>query len=335
MLPALLGAFATIASGGLGAMASNNAAAYNYNSDVLNYNQREQERFDTINAARRQDADTKLGSTDAAGNRTYFVPGRGWVVELAEDQQALQDLYQREELAQLSNDLPKKRDILNANVERQGRESGIASQLLDAFQRTQMEDPRELENQLNNASVRGITQGFDSALQDAMQSAVRTGASNAGNVAADIGKARASALMDAFMNNKINAKGQAKDNYSREQGNTSNLYNMYASRASAMPDVAYNPRNIEGQTGQQQQASMQANQGAQGALINAFAKQGGSMPRIEPNYGVANAVQSGGNALASAFDAIAADRQRTKAMQTYGGYAGLDPKMFQQGTGLW
>lgn len=335
MIPALLGAFASIAAGGLGAMASNNAAAYNYNSDVLNYNQREQERFDTINQARRQEADSKLGSTDAAGNRTYFVPGRGWVVELANGQQQLQDLYQREELAQLSNDLPKKRDILNSNVSRQGREDAMASALMDAFQRVQYTDPREFENQLNNASTRGITQGFDSALQDAMQSAVRTGASNAGRVAADIGKARASALQDAFMNNKINAKGQAADTFSREQGNASNLYNMYASRASAMPDVGYNPRNIEGMTGQQQAGAMSSANGASGALINAFAKQGGSMPRIEPNYGMANAVASGGSALSSAFDAISADRQRQNAVNAYGNYSGIDKNMYKAGTGLW
>lgn len=335
MIPALLGAFATLVSGALGAGASSQAASENYNINLLNYNQRERERFDTINQARRHEADTKLGQTDANGNRIHFVEGVGWVTDLSDDQQQLQDLYQREELGQLQNDLPKKRDILNSNVVRQGRENTQASALLDAFQRVQRENPRETENLLNQASTKGITQGFDSTLQDAMQSAIRTGASNSGKVAAAIGAERSKALENAFMNNHINAKGQSQSDFEQKRGGIANLYNMFATRASAMPDVSFNPQNINGQTGQASGQSQGAQQGAASALINAFAKQGGVMATHEPDYGLANAVGSGGSALAAAFDSMAADRQRNAAMQSYGNYAGIDPKMYQPGTGIW
>lgn len=335
MIPALLGAFATLISGGLGAAASSRAAQENYNINLLNYNQRERERFDAINQAKHQEADTKLGQTDANGNRIHFVEGKGWVTDLSPEQQALQQLYQREELGQLQNDLPKKRDILNSNVVRQGRENTQADALLNAFQRVQRENPRETENLLNQASSAGITQGFDSTLQDAMQSAIRTGASNSGKVAAAIGAERAKALQQAFMENHINAKGQSQSDFENKRGGIANLYNMFATRASAMPDVSFNPQNINGQTAQQSGQSQSAQQNAAGALINAFAKQGGVMATHDPDYGLANAVAQGGNALYSAFDLAAADRQRQKALNSYGNYAGVDPSMYKTGTGDW
>lgn len=349
MLPALIGAAATIGSGLIGASAADKAAAYNYQVDLLNYYQREQERRDTVAAASRNErrtdkqiAESKLGSTDAQGNRTRFVPGQGWVSELAPDQKDLQDLYQDEELAQLTQDLPKKREILNANVARQRGEGGQAQGLLEAFQRITRDDPREIENQLNNASNRGITQGFDSALGDAMRASIRTGASNSGKVAASIGSERAKALENAFMNNKINSRGMVNDEFESKRSNAANLYNMFATRASSMPDVSYAPRNIEGMAGQQQAGAMGATQNAQqmggaagAALINAFAKQGGSMSPIEPNYGMANTVAQGGQALSGAFEMLAADRARANALGQYGGYAGINPAQFKQGKGLW
>lgn len=335
MIGALLGAIASVASGVIGAQASKDAADQNYNMDLLNYYARERERNDAITRSKQQDRETKLGSTDAQGNRTFFKPGVGWVVELSDGSQRLADLYQNEELQQLQHDLPMKRERMNKNDVRQDEESNVADALLNAFRRTTREDPRDLENQLNQASVRGITQGFDSTLQDAMQSAARTGASNSGKVAAEIGKARASALMDAFMNNKINSQAQSRDNYAQDQANTGNLYNMFATRASAMPDVQYNPRNLEGMTSAQMQGAQGANQSAVGALINAFAKQGGTMSMVEPDYGLANAVASGGNALAGAFERIGAGSERRSAIDAYANYAGLDPSMYKKSTGAW
>lgn len=334
VVPALLGAFATFGGGALGAMASNNAATYNYYVDLLNYNLRERERFDSIQQAKRQEADTKLGVTDAAGNRTHFVEGVGWVSDLSDDQALLQELYQNEELQQLQNDLPAKRGILNANVERQGRENTQASALLDAFQRVRRIDPRQLENLSNRASSLGINEAFDTTLQEAMRSSIRQGASNSGKVAADIGAQRAKMLEQAFLNNKLNSRTQSDERYAMERGNAANLYNMFASRASAMPDVAYNPRNIEGMTGAATENAASRGMSAGGALINAFAKQGGSMQRIDPDYGWANMLSQGGQALASAFDVMGANKQRQQAIDAYGGYAGMGD-MYKSGVGAY
>src|ERR1043165_2882906 len=98
MIGALIGAAATIGSGILGANAESDAANKNWQIDLLNYYARQQERFDTIQQAREQSAENKLGVTDAAGNRTHFIPGVGWVTELSDEQKTLQEGYQQEEL---------------------------------------------------------------------------------------------------------------------------------------------------------------------------------------------------------------------------------------------
>lgn len=332
---ALLGAFATLGSGLMGASAEKRAADQNYAIDLLNYYQRENERFQTIQESKQNKADTKLGQTDAQGNRVHFVEGVGWVTDLADGQKELQELYQNEERNQLQNDLPKKRGILNANVKRQGMEGSQASGLLDAFQRLRHEDPRQIENLRNQASSKGINEAFDGTLQEAMRTAIRTGASNSGKVAASIGAKRASALSDAFLNNKFGTKAESDARFASDQGNLANIYNMFATRASAMPDVTYNPRNIEGQTAQAAAGSMGSGNAANAALINAFAKQGGSLHSVEPQYGYANTLGQTGSALAGAFDAIATDRERAKVLDSYGSYAGIDPKMYKAGSGLW
>jgi len=91
MFPALLGAFANVVGAGLGASAASKADDTNWDINLLNYYQRERERNDAIQQGRHQEHDTKLGATDAAGNRTYFKPGVGWVTDLAPQQKTLQD----------------------------------------------------------------------------------------------------------------------------------------------------------------------------------------------------------------------------------------------------
>ena len=332
MIGALLGAGASIYGAKLGADASNNAAAYNHQIDMLNYIQRERERFDSINQARKADTENKLGTTDAQGNRSYFKPGVGWVTELADDQQALQELYEREETEQLNNDLQKQRGVFNDNIERQGDENVLADALLREFTGHVRDDPRNIEGMMNNASVKGITEGFDSALEDAMRAAIRTGASNSGYVAADVGRERAAALEQAFMQNKINSRQMVQDEHASARSNSANLYNMMATRASALPGVGYNPRNIEGQTAGAQAQAAQRALATGGNLMNAFAKQGGVMPRIDPNYGAANAWASSGNVLAGLGERMQAANQRKQ------GFSALDNfvrtgKMVDQSSG--
>lgn len=336
MIPALIGAAATIGGGLLGAGASRRASDQNYNINLLNYYQREQERFDAINQARRNEADAKLGSTDAQGNRVRFIEGVGWVTELSDEQEALRELYNREETEQLTNDLQKQRQLFNANVERQGREGTVAEALLNAFQRVRRTDPRETENLLNLAASRGINQAADDSLSTAMRSANRAGSSNAGRMASQMSEGRMQALADAFMNNTLNARQASDDQYAREQGNLLNMYNMVASRASAAPGIGYNPRNIEGIAAQQAGQAQGAGNNASAALTNAFARQGGTMQQVQPDYGMANALITGGNALSAAFGSINADRDRRAMMDEYRNFAGMsDPNMYRQSTGLW
>lgn len=331
MIGALIGAAATIGSSLLGMGAADEAAEKNWQINLLNYYQRENERFQTVQAANKRDNETKLGSTDSAGNRTHFVDGVGWVSDLSPESQQLQSLYQNEELQQF-DDLNKKRDVLGANVKRQGQEGAVANQLLDAFGRVQRSTGKDQENLMNQSATKAINEGFDTTLEDAMRSSIRSGASNSGKVAANIGEKKSNALLEAFMNNQMQSGAAADAKYDTERGNIANVYNMFASRASAMPDVAYNPRNIEGMGAQQQAQAMGAQGQSAGALINAFAKQGGTMSPVEANYGAANALGTSGQAIASAMDASNSDRLRAAAFNQYGNSNGLSD-MYKQNTG--
>lgn len=191
-------------------------------------------------------AEAKLGNTDANGNRTYYKEGVGWVSELSPVMQALQDKYLVEERAVLDNDLPKQRELLNRNINRQRKEGDEADNLLWRMKQAKRTSAKEVEDELNGAAANGIQAGFGSALQEAMQTALRTGSSNAGGVAASIGRERSKALQEAFIANKINSRGQADQRYNDEVSNLGNLYNAFASRASADPNIGYNPRNLSG-----------------------------------------------------------------------------------------
>lgn len=320
ILGALIGAGGSIASGIMGMNAANNAAAYNYYSDLMNFYQRENERKDTINEAKRVEGDQKLGMTDASGNRVRFVDGVGWVTELSDEQDQLRELQEREQIAQLTEDLPMRRRRMQENDVRQDREGAYADRILDAMQRQQSTNPRELELLLNQAATHGITQGFDSALEDGMRASLRTG-SNAGKVDAQVGEARANALMQAFLNNRVNARSMAKDESAQQAANMANLYNMFATRASALPEASFQPMNIEGMANSMAQgAASNANSGA-GAVVNATGREGGSLSRIDPNYGAANAVGQAGNALAAAFERIGAGSANKNASGAYSNYA--------------
>ncbi len=91
ILGALLGAGGSIAGGLMGAGAQEKAADQNWQINLLNYYARERERQDRIRQAGIERRDRHLGSTDANGNRTHFVPGQGWVSELSSEGKAMND----------------------------------------------------------------------------------------------------------------------------------------------------------------------------------------------------------------------------------------------------
>src|SRR4051812_18206156 len=88
----------------IGAGESADAQEKNWQVNLLNYYLRERERRDRIQQAEQSRNDTMLGATDARGNRTHFVPGKGWVQELSTEDAALGDAQLREQMASVMED---------------------------------------------------------------------------------------------------------------------------------------------------------------------------------------------------------------------------------------
>lgn len=317
MLGAIIGGLGSVAGSIFGGIAENNAANQNWQINLLNYYAQQQERFDRIQEARRLQAQQELGSTDAQGNRSYFDPVKGWTVDLSPETEEMQGLYRQEEMSQLMRDLPRRRQISEANVERQQTEGGLADAILRQYGMLQRTESRDIEALLNGASTQGITEGFDSALEDAMRASLRTGASNSGRVAADIGRERASALEQAFRNNRVQAMGMADEQFGAAQSQLLNTYNALASRAGQMPDAQYNPRNLEGIANQQMGADRSAAGAGNAALMNAFAGQGGRMSPVQANGAIGNAISGAASGLMGAFDMYNNNKREQAALQDY------------------
>jgi hypothetical protein len=331
---AAIGAGGSIISGMMGSSAQRKADEQNYQIALMNYYQREQERQDAIMEARRQEREGKQGVTDAAGNRTYYKPGVGWVTELSRESQELQDLQRREEGLQLAQDLPAKRSKMFENIARQRGEGNRADALMEAMGRTRRESVDDVVGRRNRMSTEAINEGMDTALSSAMREALISGSSNAGRIAEDIGRSKSKQLRTAFMENEEGAREASEANYFNKQGNLANLYNTFATRASAMPDAPYNPRNIEGIANEQLSGARSAGGQSSGALLNAIGKQGGTMDyKAEPLYGPANTVQSTANVLSGALDQYYYGNKYGSAHDDYNNYAYGGQSPYQKGRG--
>jgi hypothetical protein len=337
MIGEIIGAGASILGGLMGSSAEKKAAKQNYEIALKNLGFQKETRDLLIAQALRLEKEQKLGTTDAYGNKYHYVEGQGWVVDLSPRSKAAQDLQYGEEVTQLAQDIPAKRRQMFTNLARQGQEENVAGGLREAFQRARSEDPQDIIARRNLMSAEGINEGADATTQLAMQNAVRTGSSNAGQILSAIGKQRGSDLRRAFMENAEGATAKSQDDYMTKLGNIGNLYNMFASRASGLPDAPYNPRNIEG-SANEILGGMRSGASQMGSnLLSAFGRETPQMDyTAQPQYGMANTIAQAGRLLGSAFDNGGG---WGSGMDMYGNYAssggarGAD--YYKQNTGLW
>lgn len=314
LLAAGIGAGGTIISGIMGANAANSANDTNWRINLLNYYQREREREDAKAAARENKREQQLGVTDGQGNRTRFVPGKGWVVELSDGSQRLLDLQEQEQLNVLQKDLPMKRRQMERNEKRSFEDESQADTLRRDLRQVRRTDDSELEALLYSAATNKMAQAFDESQAATVREAQRTGSSNIGKMLEGLNKNRAESYADAAMEAKLRARGSGDAEFEKKRSGLANLYNMFATRASVGPDVSYKPTNVESGVGAGGMVDdfSKLLAGANNTVTQTNAMKGGSMDYVQPNYGAANAVGSGSRALASMF----------RGLQGFGGEEG-------------
>ena len=209
---ALLGG--SMASSIFGGMASNDAAELNNQISLLNYYDQQAANQRQRQEAVQQRSDARLGQTDAAGNRTYFIPGVGWVTDLSEDQQQIQDMSEEEQIRQLSQGA-RDEQVQERAVSRRGREDTGATEADRDFRAQRREDPGALRQLL---LARGQTERnaqADRAGDASARAAIRGGGTN---VAAVKQGARAEADADSARRAGVDAQLQSRDEVERRFG---------------------------------------------------------------------------------------------------------------------
>lgn len=335
----LLGGGTSIVGSIFGGNAQDEANATNRQANLMNYYARQQERNDRIQQAQlaRGDAkkadaknekryddrlkDMRLGSTDAMGNRTKWVDGQGWVVDLSDTSENLRDAEANEQLAQLTRDAPLKRKQQDANYGEQVADRDRAQVLRKKLGEVRV-DPEAIRRRSAAEAAKGVNGTFDEATNTAMRSALRTGSSNTGNILAAMAKQRAGAVGDAVSKAGAAAPAQAMALEDAETKQLSNLFNLFAQRASGVNQTqikasgaaedanALLARSAQsGNAAQQPQDFYQNERGAISNLLAAFAQQGGTLGKVEPMMGTANTLGAIGSSIESMGNKYGSMRQ--------------------------
>jgi hypothetical protein len=316
VLPAIIGGIASLGSGLLGARAQNQAMMYNYMIDMYNARQRRQERFEAKQEAGKNKKETQLGYTDADGNRVRFVQGKGWVTELAPQSARIRGMERDEREKVLAEDLPMRRSGLKRNDRRSREEDVVSRTLLDEFRRARKVNPDSIASQLITAATQGINEGYDKSLGTMLRSAARTGITDTSKLTSGVNKERAGALASAIAAARVQAMQMADQQYEGKRGQVANLYNMFASRASALPETQFAPMNIDASGMTSQFVNQMA--GNNSAGMQAAMMRGPEMSFIEPQMGMANAFGQAGMAIAGGLNNMGASQGYNNAQQTFG-----------------
>lgn len=246
--------------------------------------------------------------TDARGNRRYYIPGVGWTQDVTDTTRGLLSAEDAERRAQLTGDAITARNIRTANAGRQVQEGAIADMLRQRYVDNAGRSTPEIQGNMILASqadaraagdkgmraLLAARQGITLSPDDMGVSSARTGA----NIA------RAKLAAPTMANEEAGAAAQAR----------ANPYNLFATRAVAPIDAAFNPSTISSElrTAGNMQNYMAGNNLAAAsrslALGGAATDKGfESLMKTHPNYGYATVAS--GKALAKMAELLQQRRQ--------------------------
>jgi hypothetical protein len=280
MLGGAFGAVGSIVGASIAADAQKYSANTNWSIALMNYYARERERYQAKIEAQRIEMKQDLGMTTARGDRTRFVPGVGWVQEPSAQTAALMGREDAEKMAQFG-DLAMKRRQMQGNIAQQAKERDYSNALFEEMKNRTTPTAGELEHLITGAQGTATNRAFDDTAQIAARQAMRTG-TNPSGILSEIARQRGKELSGIAGSAKTQAMSLAPQLADQEQKMQANLYNLFATRASAQPDVSFSPTPLDS-------GGLAAMAGRdQGAGLKAAMMEGGRLPFVPPNYGPAN-----------------------------------------------
>ena len=318
------------AFGFLGAMeqadAQREATQANWAINVWNMQMRERERAEAIAMALKQRKEQQLGTTDIHGTRTKFIPGQGWVTTAAPNIKQMQEAQNAEQMRVLNIDLPMRRKVMERNYARGLQDEGTADSLRRMFVNASgaAKSDEGYASDLYQAQAMGLREASGDAGRRAWTQAMRTNQnSNFDELAASLQRTTNDSYAKAAMQAKLMSRGAGEKERATEMGQLANLYNMFASRAGQLPEVAYRPQDTSSQG--TLTASMQGDLTAGTLAANMMAKKGGELDYVQPNFGYGNAIAGAGAALGSAFNKMGAQsayNDKQNGVQGFGATGG-------------
>lgn len=306
----------SIAGGMMGANAQEGANKTNNLINIMNAMMRERERIDQMEMAGKVRREDKLGGIDAAGNRSYFDPERGWVVAPSAAGRGLQQLQDREQEKVLMQDLPLKRQQMQKNYVSQLDDKERETALLKELPYTKV-DPSTIRGMLFQDAQKGIDGSFDEATSAAMRSVLRQGGSGASDILSKMARERSDSTGDAFSKTGVQALQMADQMSKSNMGQLQNLINFFGGRARGLPAVQYSRQDTEGTGNNLLRAMLSGSQNSEGLVTEAAGKKGGNFDYVTPNLGYANTVVQGGQALGNLFKAFGANQANDNAMKRF------------------
>jgi len=292
----------------IGGINANNANKQNAQIAMMNYYQAQQDKADAQNEARQQRSQQQLGATDAAGNRTYFIPGRGWVTELTDTQQDIQSRSEAEQLRQLSQGARDERVQGRAN-DRRNREDVLATDREREMRAARREDEGSLRQLLLARGAEQRNRQADRAGDAAARQRVRAGGTNAAEL---VSSARASADADsarqAGIEAQIAARGMADQNFEAARNPAMLDYFRKMSTSGTGNSNVFQPQ------GPQQQSTGVQDQ----ALLNIMARGGPEMPYTQPNQAVSGTMSDLASAFGAYRDRKSADKYNQAMIDAWG-----------------
>ncbi len=301
LLGALAGVGGSIGSALIGSNAAHSQQVTNYMIALMNHQAQEEQQFYQRGMADKLMHKQDQGTTDAMGNATRYVPGKGWVTTLSDTGQGLQNAQVAEQGRQFA-DLQDKRRLMESNLGRQAGDADRADAYLNESRHQRYVNPTELYYSMLKDTAQGINEGYDKTEHGVATQALRSNTSNTGPIFAELARARGKDLSGAMTQAKSSAMTLAPQLNNEAVTNDNNLYNMFATRAGNMPDVSFTPPNVSQSAGAEGKAAMDnANLGL--SFVNSAASaKAPQFPYMPADYSGANAFGAVGTSIGSAIN---------------------------------
>lgn len=228
----------------LGANEANRVNQQNAEISMLNYMEQVRQNRRAEAEARRQQGEQKLGTTDAMGNRTYFVPGVGWVTDLDDRQQQLADLTEAEQLRQATDETARAAENSERARDRRGREDTLATEAERELRSVRRGDEGALRQLLLARGAEQRNRSADRAGNAVARQNIRAGGRNAAEL---VQGARASSDATSARQAGIDAALAARDltdrEFAQDRDDARGIYDYFrrASTTGAMPVTGVTP----------------------------------------------------------------------------------------------